>query len=761
MGLRKNLLSIFSVLSVFSVANFSLAAGPPPAVTIENVRIGFASKAQGGQYKTGCWAPIRVDLKAGALPFQGILDVSAADDAGTAVHTQFFVDLKANEMRAISAFARPASRSDLALSVRSMADRKEKASWSGSLDPPYGPEVTFIISAGSPVGIAEMKDLPKYANALSANGNPSLVVVPATFDPSGNRDSFPSRWFEYDSAEAVVLDTGANGLLEYLAQSNKSEALLGWVAQGGHLVISVGRNWQKLSDSRLADALPAIPSGRVKLNNRAELEAFANSTHPLAGDLQITKFEGWEARGGVPLASTVSTPLVIRGTFGFGRITMLGIDVDEKPFSSWEDKKAFWDKAIDLRGRSGDASVLANQPVGAYVRPGSTDLAGTLHESLEHFPGVRLVPFGWVAFFVFIYILLIGPGDYLFLRKVVKRMEMTWITFPATVVVVSALAYAAAYYFKGTELRINKVDALDIDQTSNRVHIRGTTWITLFSPQNRDYGLSIIPLAPEIEPPSSPLAPANQAKSSNVETIMTWFSAPDQNLGAGGGMALGGFGYGYATPGEVDELQGVRVPIWSTKSFLGRWTASSAVKPLDSDLVTVTGDRISGTVTNNLRRPLRQAVLICGRQVYTIGNLAPGQTVTISPNDTKSLSAYMSGVAAGIAQGSQVNYNNGQPVPQTDEEAAVAGRPDIVRAIMFHDGLGSQASAMPNQQFPGLDLTGQAELRRPILVAEVDGPAVLLHLEGAGSTPKMKQTTILRVILPLKNDPTDPGATKR
>jgi hypothetical protein len=36
-----------------------------------------------------------------------------------------------------------------------------------------------------------------------------------------------------------------------------------------------------------------------------------------------------------------------------------------------------------------------------------------------------------------------------------------------------------------------------------------------------------------------------------------------------------------------------------------------------------------------------------------------------------------------------------------------------------------------------------------MLVAEVDGPLALLRLAGNGAPPKMAQTTLVRVILPL------------
>ena len=125
-----------------------------------------------------------------------------------------------------------------------------------------------------------------------------------------------------------------------------------------------------------------------------------------------------------------------------------------------------------------------------------------VRRALDQFQGVTLIPFGWVAGFIVLYILLIGPGDYFFLKKVLKRMELTWITFPTIVITVSLLAYYAAYVVKGTDLRVNKMDVVDIDLETNRA--RGTSWINLFSPQNRDYSIAVKPLSPTAEPPTDP-----------------------------------------------------------------------------------------------------------------------------------------------------------------------------------------------------------------------------------------------------------------
>ena len=147
-------------------------------------------------------------------------------------------------------------------------------------------------------------------------------------------------------------------------------------------------------------------------------------------------------------------PLVVRGTHGFGRVTLIALDVDQKPFSDWVDRSLFWVRAIDLKRPRGDQDGGGPNMGGGprFYQYGVSDLSSQLRVALEQFPGVKLIPFGWVAFFIFLYILLIGPGDYFFLKKVLKRMELTWITFPTIVVTVSLVAYYAAYILKGNDL---------------------------------------------------------------------------------------------------------------------------------------------------------------------------------------------------------------------------------------------------------------------------------------------------------------------
>src|SRR4029077_18634492 len=109
-----------------------------------------------------------------------------------------------------------------------------------------------------------------------------------------------------------------------------------------------------------------------------------------------------------------------------------------------------------------DPNGLRNQ----VIADASSDVSTALHRDLDRFD-VAVISFGWVALFILLYILVVGPLDYLILKRVFKRLEWTWITFPTGVLIVSAIAYFTAYAVKGNDLKINKIDLVDLDMRSD------------------------------------------------------------------------------------------------------------------------------------------------------------------------------------------------------------------------------------------------------------------------------------------------------
>jgi len=724
-------------------------------IEVENIRVGFDSslsiKGASNSFKIGTWTPVWVQLRAGSERFKGLMHLVVADDDGTPTSFQVPVEVGSNQSERFTAYARPGSR-DPEITIRLFDEKGRRvANVSEAVmmrDPPVAsmPDETVILSLGRPQGLDGIAGLPGFRSGGAATDrSPGEEIVTARIDVQGGM--MPGRWYGYDAAQVIVVDTSDRDVLAAL-DNLRGKPLVDWVERGGHLVVSVGSNWQVVRDSVLGPILPGQPTGRERVTSLERLDTFAGSsksiTPPGAPAVQVTKFEGVEERGGSVLSVTANLPLVIRGPHGFGRVTVIAIDVDQKPFSEWPDRALFWTRALDLRRQRADQANSGGNFGGGsrFYQSGVSDLSSQLRVALEQFPGVRLIPFGWVAFFIFLYILLIGPGDYFFLKKVLKRMELTWITFPTIVVTVSLVAYYAAYLLKGNDLLVNKVDVVDIDQPAGLM--RGGTWISLFSPQNRDYAIRTIPLpldrdlTPDTRPTTDPPRPP-----AGTEVVTSWFSSPEDQFGAMGNsgrrFSFVGSGYAYEPVGGVERLENLRIPIWSTKCLSSRWFGPAAPL-LGSDLKPMGTDRLAGTVTNNLTVPLEDAILAFGKQVYILGTVAPGATIKVELSNDRNLSGYL---------------KDKQPTYMSDRYSntdARISRADLMLAVMFHDSEPNQGSerVLANDPLHDLDLTGQLALKRPMLVARIDRPGARLVLDAPAPAPKIDQLTVVRVILPLK-----------
>jgi hypothetical protein len=207
-------------------------------------------------------------------------------------------------------------------------------------------------------------------------------------------------------------------------------------------------------------------------------------------------------------------------------------------------------------------------------------------------------------------------------------------------------------------------------------------------------------------------------------------------MGNSGRLGLAGRGYSSAPDGASEMLEGVRVPIWSTKFLTARWLGPTT--PLfESDILPVGTDRLAGTVTSKLDLPLEDAILAFNKHVYILGDVAPGATVRVELSQDRQLS--------GLLKSNSPKYEPG------NVGGGKISRADLMKAVMFHDSQGTSTSerAMANSVLHALDLTGQLALDRPMLVGVVKRPAAQLVLANAPSPPRIDQTTIVRVILPL------------
>jgi hypothetical protein len=469
-----------------------------------------------------------------------------------------------------------------------------------------------------------------------------------------------------------------------------------------------------------------------------------------------------------------SLPLAVQAGCGLGHVILVGCDLDAPPFTAWKGQADFWHYLQSKIGPRIPAQNDEFQNIGrSGMRMGmgmndSNELAAQLQNNLEKFGDITVISFGWVALFILIYIIIVGPLDYLFLKKVLKRLELTWITFPIVVLAVSAAAYFTAYYLKGNDLKINKLDVVDIDLTpavdpaKPPPRVYGSSWFTLFSPRIQHYTIGL-------EAADGGWGGGQQKDA----PLIGWMGRPDDGWGGTGrtgAQSLFRRTYEYAP--EASGLTGVPIQVWATKSFAATWVVQppNDQAPIEANLKHPPADvtKVIGTVTNNLHTDLVDVVVFYRGDPYIQGRLDAGV-----PKRLDFAGGKMGGKIKDWMNQSFTTVARPQGAPI--DELQNWSRSSAIKAMLFTDlteAIGN--NRVGNTTLRHLDQSWRLKKDRDevVLVGRVEpriseGPAEkvatdpgtpsrlwLGALPGNGPRPKlegtMTQRTIVRVYIPIQ-----------
>jgi hypothetical protein len=733
----------------------------PPQIV--GVQVGFE-----GRYKPGLWTPVRVFLRGGGRAVTYRLAVVAPDGDGVPCRVLTPAEppcrLGPGEEKSDLLYVRLGrTESSLAVEVR-------------DVELPEGSQVIAerVFEAG-----AGLKNT-LFAKALPSSDRLVLVVGP---DPMGAEEAvgvlrrhagdhatvvhlglkrkpggseaedgqqkrfhfsqMPDRWYGYEGVEVVVLSTGQPEIYQGLRPDGPQIAALNqWVHLGGTLVVCVGRHAAELlgEGAPLQPFLPGKLQQMLPLRQANALESYCGSREPV-----------WRAAGGKPEMSvpqlgevqgTVEAregnlPLVVRRTVGFGRVVFAAVDLDLPPLSQWPGRLLLMRKLLDIS----ESPVAEAAPSSAVMHFGFDDMAGQLRSALDQFAGIPAVPF-WLVVAVFLgYLVLIGPVDYFLVRKVLRRMEWTWLTFPPLVLACCGAAYVAAHGLKGDQLRINQVDLVDVDVPSKLV--RGTSWANVFSPLTHPYDIAF-------QPGGAGWQPAPGSGPGRADLLVSWFGLPGSGLGGMSPKTAGPVSWEqpYEESPRLDRLVGLPVQVWSTKSLCARWTGR-AEPGVAAELAEQSRTPV-GTVRNRLGFPLWQCLLVYGHWVYELGTLRPGQSVSIgTTHDRRELRSFLMQVEGDDKGAGRYDQASTDPVY-------------ILRIMSFFEAVGGfRHTGLTNRYQGFVDLSDLLKANCAVLVAQgpADDPQSPSHgarwlCDGrAIGGPQDRHTTMYRFVFPV-NRPT-------
>ncbi|RIV28591.1 hypothetical protein D2Q93_02230 [Alicyclobacillaceae bacterium I2511] len=359
----------------------------------------------------------------------------------------------------------------------------------------------------------------------------------------------------------------------------QQQALINWVNLGGLLIVTGAQS----GNSVWSNCFPLLSGPQSFITGQSLASFVSDSATPLG---KITAAARGVDSAGVLWAGTAQHPLLAALMCGRGMVVQTAFSPVQSPLLTWSSNAALWTSVLQ-RGDAGGQS--------AFPATFSTGQALSLASASDSLSPLRLPSLRFWASVFLLYLLLIGPGLFFWLRR--RHTEATaWIWLP----VISLATTGGIYWFGISErpsgMLTEAVGVLDLvgNGTAESYGIRGFT-------------------SPKVS------SAAVRAGQPAMLTVPLAESVP--NLGtAQVTMDPTGTAYFY---------------------HLGRWAvryvftvgAVSGQGQLDAELwATLSG--LHGYVRNDTPYPLQGLAVGWNKKLYLLGDLAPGQTASILPLTT-------------------------------------------------------------------------------------------------------------------------------
>jgi hypothetical protein len=265
------------------------------------------------------------------------------------------------------------------------------------------------------------------------------------------------------------------------------------------------------------------------------------------------------------------------------------------PFNAWAGAGAFWTGLLrefthypqDLPPDVSPRQMRSEQVGYALMNMPSLDL-----------PSLRLL-----APLLLVYILVVGPLNYLVLRWQ-RRLELGWVTIPAITLLFSIGAYGIGYQLRGGDVIINQISTIEL-RPGNPVGTSSVrSFVGIFSPARREYNLEL---------------PGDLLVSPLTSQGGPWFGS-DPTGSAGQKLLI--------SQGQPTMLRGLSINQWSMQSFVLESVEPATTTAVEAEL-SLQGERISGTIVNRSSYAWRDVVIAQGTQFQRLGDLEPGERAEI------------------------------------------------------------------------------------------------------------------------------------
>ena len=537
-----------------------------------DVFMGFSGKARNGE-----WFPVTVEIENDGPTFSGEIEIKPSSFNEQSIRYKIELPNNTRKRLSIPVF----NNSNYRWNAKLLNDGKV-VSKNDNLRIDSIPWFSKLFAAVSD----QQSSGPVLPETRFKNNNANRRFSPRVVNIQA--DIFPDNPVTLHGLSSLYLNS--KRAINFRAEQASAVSI--WVRSGGHLILGVDQP----SDITGTPWLRELLNTQFGLIQNLEVgplirDWLSNAGYPVGAiDEEFnTKFLNTtpvRLKDGKTLMSFDGETLIANANRGLGQVTILGFNPEREPIRSWENRAWLWARLADIDSEW----FVSEKPPRDYGRMNVDGLYGMMIDSRQ----VSKLPVIWLILLLITYLVIIGPVDRIWLKRINKQM-LTWLTFPIYVIFFSFLIYYIGYRLRAGQLEINELHIVDV-LPGDQVALRGRSYASIYSPSNKDYLIG-----------GSLALGAFRNESSSFSN------------GAGNQPLLIGL-----SPGKLEAK--ARVPIWTSRLFSSEWVSGSEVN-IQASVTKQNNDTYQLEILNGLRKPIVGAAFVAlQRIVYDESiNITPGE----------------------------------------------------------------------------------------------------------------------------------------
>src|SRR5712691_9672778 len=563
-------IALAAMLAATGLAGAAVGAVAADGVTL-NVHVGYQDVVKAGE-----WMPVTIDARNTGAGVDGTLEVQEALNGQPGVtglplyHES--ISLATGSSKRIRAYV-TVDANGVTITARIVQNGRVIVS----------KDAASASTTSTLIGV--LSDQPTSLDGFAAVHPASVAarVVHVRADDIAE-SAIPLRAFDILAIDDFATDSLTAG---------QKTAISDFVRAGGDLLLGTGAAWRKT----LAGLSPAILPMAVSGTTSVTTALLGGGPLEVATGTQ-TSAPAWLAAG--------AQPLLLERRVGAGIVTLATFDWNQEPVAGWSGTGPLLRQLIARAVFGSDSSSqttlysggIGPLPFGSQSTIGSR--SGALSSTLGNLPGLDLPSLQLTGALVLLYVLLVGPVNYLVLGAM-RRRALAWVTVPLIAVIAAGGAYGAGVFTKGRSVQANQITILHLQPGWDRAYQE--TYTGIMAPSRGDY----------------------QATITGGRLLVS----PIVN---NSGFGPGAFGTGSRSGSIRINVDNNNVTLPGMTAFVlgGFATESMSSAPQLAGHLQLVNGNLTGTIENHSNLAFTDAVLIMGDSFQTFGALKPGASATVS-----------------------------------------------------------------------------------------------------------------------------------